>query len=180
MGKKYVFNLFGRLGSQDADTQTEWGDKMFIRDQHLWNERKDWAEGEVKTLIHQISGVNIVRQSWHVCHVRTICLCLYTHFSLRPQFRLPWEESVLQPGISLQLRWTWKELTARSCLPTALCSWVARTSCRGGVAGRWAVFDVHLHVCYICRVFSTYISFLANTLDCNLLITTHLLPRMVG
>ena len=36
MGKKYVFNLFGRLGSQDADTQTEWGDKMFIRDQHLW------------------------------------------------------------------------------------------------------------------------------------------------
>ena len=36
MGKKYAFNLFGRLGSQDADTQTECGGKMFIRDQHLW------------------------------------------------------------------------------------------------------------------------------------------------
>ena len=35
MGKKYAFNLFGRLGSQDADTQTECGGKMFIRDQHL-------------------------------------------------------------------------------------------------------------------------------------------------
>ena len=78
----------------------------------------------------------------------------------------------------LQLRWTRKELTAGGCLLTALCSWVASPSC--GVGGGAGGGGLRCPSLCLSHMQSTSVSFLVNTLDCNLLVIVRLLPRTVS
>ena len=70
MGRMYAFVLPSRLGSLEADAETECEGKLFIRDQHLWGggdrsqpglERTWWARGQPR------------RQLWSDCRPLKLC-----------------------------------------------------------------------------------------------------------